>query len=541
MTSDANNTIASQPTGRLRWLHPSHRHTVFSATLLLMISASLSRVIGLVREKYIAYIFGAGGQTDAYRAAFQLPDMINYFLVGGVASVVFVSILGRYREQGREQEGERALSAILSMMLVVLSAGILLAEFFARYYVAWWFDGFSPEKITLTTQMTRILLPAQLFFFTGGVLASVLIVRKQFAYQAVSPLLYNIFIILGGVLLAGRIGVPSLAIGALVGAFTGMCLLNYVGVRRAGVQIHLTLNWGHPGLREWVKLSLPLMLGVSLVTFDTWIINHLASHGNGEIARLNFAKALFTAPMAVLGQAAGAASMPFFAALIGQGKRSEFAAQVNGSVTRIIAISLLGSAWMIGLARSIVVVLLRGGALHQNDALMIAKYFAIFAVSLFLWSSQSIYARAFYAAGNTLTPMVAGTVITVLSLPVYWGLYHAHGATGLAIASDIGIFTQTMAMAVLLHLSGLIRINGLDWKEIARSLAAALAAIGSLYALVRVMPQWTGYLGALLYLTVGSLLWLAICWAVLHFTGSKLPEQLTGRLFKRGRFAETAV
>ena len=97
-------------------LRPSHRHTAFTATLLLMASAVLSRVIGLVRVKYIAYIFGRSADADALLAAFQLPDMISYFLVGGAASITFVTMLSRYREQGRDAEGERAMSVILTTM-----------------------------------------------------------------------------------------------------------------------------------------------------------------------------------------------------------------------------------------------------------------------------------------------------------------------------------------------------------------------------------------------------------------------------------------
>jgi putative peptidoglycan lipid II flippase len=237
--------------------------------------------------------------------------------------------------------------------------------------------------------------------------------------------------------------------------------------------------------------------------------------------------------MAILGQAAGAASLPFFAVLFGQGKRVEFAAQVNGAVTRIIAVSLLGSAWMIGLARPIVDLLLRGGALHRQDAEMIASYFAIFAVSLLLWSSQSIYARAFYAAGNTITPMVAGTIITVLSLPVYWTLYRTHGAVGLAIASDIGILMQTLAMAVLLDRYKLVRMAGLQWLELGRSLVAGIVSLAGLLALDHLLPHGHGRLAELLLLTLGSLLWIALSWAVLSLLGSQLPDTLLRRFRKR--------
>src|SRR5580658_8836393 len=112
----------------------SGKHTAFSATLLLMVSSLLSGLLGLVRTKYIAHVFGAGPTTDAYNAAFNLPDMINYFLVGGVASITLVSILNRHRQAGDEEAADRALSVVLVAMVTVVGVGILLAEIFAPVY-----------------------------------------------------------------------------------------------------------------------------------------------------------------------------------------------------------------------------------------------------------------------------------------------------------------------------------------------------------------------------------------------------------------------
>ena len=169
--------------------------------------------------KYIAWLFGRGMDADAFNAAFVLPDMISYFLVGGAASITFVTILTRYRENGREDEGQRSLSVILTTMYLVLGGAIVLAEIFAPWYIHWWFDGFDAQKAALCVHLTRILLPAQLFFFAGGVFGAVLLVRKQFSVQAVAPLIYGLGTIVGGLLLVHRIGVSSLAIGTLAGAF----------------------------------------------------------------------------------------------------------------------------------------------------------------------------------------------------------------------------------------------------------------------------------------------------------------------------------
>ncbi|MHB1936460.1 MAG: murein biosynthesis integral membrane protein MurJ [Acidobacteriaceae bacterium] len=530
----ADSTLAR--TGRRpNWLRPSHEHTAFSAMLLLMVSTLLSRVIGLVRSKVIAYLFGAGTLTDAYNAAFQLPEMMNYFLVGGAASITFITILSRYREQGREHEGEEALSVILSVMLVVLGSAVVLGELLAPFYTRIFFPGFDAQKAALCTRMTRILLPAQLCFFSGGVLAAVLLVRKQFAWQAVSPLIYNLGIIFGGVLLARQFGISSLAVGALGGAIAGPLLLNYIGAHNVGLRLRFSLNWSHPGFREWVRLSIPLMIGVSLVTADNWILNYFASRGSGDIAKLSYAKTLFTAPMAVLGQAAGAASMPFFAALAGQNKHREFAVSVNGIVTRMFAFSFLLSAWMIGLAPPAVDFVLRGGAFHHSDVGQTSLFFALFAGSLCFWSAQAIYARAFYAAGNTFTPMAASTVITAASIPIYWFLFHRMGVMGLAIASDCGILVQTMGLAFLLHSKGLVPLRGLEYAEMAKSLAAAIVSFTLLFAVVRLLPRAGSFPHDLLQLACGTTVWLLSAWAILQLTRSSLPRQLISRF--RGRRA----
>ncbi|MEO6829387.1 MAG: lipid II flippase MurJ, partial [Acidobacteriaceae bacterium] len=425
------------------------------------------------------------------------------------------------------------LSVILSVMLLIVGTAVVLGEVFAPYYVRVFFHGFDAEKAALCVHMTRILLPIQLCFLVGGVLAAVLLVRKQFAWQAISPLIYNVGIILGGVLLAKKLGVPSLAYGAVAGAIVGPLLLNYVGTRRIGVRLRFSLDWSNPGLREWVRMSIPLMIGVSLVSADQWILNYFASTAKGDIAKLMYAKTLFSAPMAILGQAAGAASMPFFAAMIGQGRSREFAGSVNRIVTRIFAFAFLLSAWMIGLAQPAVDLVLRGGSLQHRDVGAIALYMALFAGSLCFWSAQAIYARAFYATGDTFTPMAASTLIVAASLPLYWFLFHRMGVVGLAIASDCGIVIQTLALAWLLHFKRLVSWGGLEYGELARSLGAALLSFAALFGVVKILPHAGTFPHDLLALFLGSAVWMGVAWLVLRVTGSRLPQQLTSRL--RGR------
>jgi putative peptidoglycan lipid II flippase len=243
--------------------------------------------------------------------------------------------------------------------------------------------------------------------------------------------------------------------------------------------------------------------------------------------------------MSMLAQAAGAASMPFFASLWAKQNRFEFASTVADSVSRVTCMGLLAGSAMIALGKPAIDLLFVGGRFSAADARECAGYFAVFSISLFLWSAQSIYSRAFYAAGNTFVPMVAGTIITVISLPIYSAFFKAYGAMGLAFASDLGIGLQTLTIAVLLHQRHMVSLASLDYRELGRCLAAALTG----GAVTWIVFSWMagevmhgmhlavqGRLYSLLVLAVGGLFWGGISLWVLKRTGSALPRVVMKRL-----------
>src|SRR5881394_2279050 len=194
-----------------RLLRPSHQHTAFSATLLLMTAVLLSRVIGYIREAYIAWAFGAGPATDAYVAGFTLPDWLNYLVAGGTASITFISIYTRYAAEQREEQANKAFSVVITVMTAVLGAGVIVAEIFAPQILRIYFRNFSAEQLAPCAYLTRILLPAQLFFYVGGIASAVLLSKRLFLLPAFGGVFYNIFIILGGVALGRPLGIESLA------------------------------------------------------------------------------------------------------------------------------------------------------------------------------------------------------------------------------------------------------------------------------------------------------------------------------------------
>src|SRR5580765_6027170 len=191
----------------LRIFRPSHEHTAFSATVLLITTILLSRVVGFVREIYIAWAFGATKTTDAYLAGFTIPDWVNYLVAGGTASITFVSIYTRFLAEKREDEARKTFSAVITIMTAVLTVGIVLAEIFAPQLNHLMFSKFTPEQFALCVHLTRILLPAQLFFYVGGVVSAVLLSRRMFLLPAIGPLFYNAGIIVGGILFSRKLGI----------------------------------------------------------------------------------------------------------------------------------------------------------------------------------------------------------------------------------------------------------------------------------------------------------------------------------------------
>jgi putative peptidoglycan lipid II flippase len=513
----------------LRILRPSHQHTAFSATLLLMTAVLLSRVIGYIREAYIAWAFGAGPATDAYVAGFTIPDWLNYLVAGGTASITFVSIYTRFLAENREEDAQKTFSVIITVMTAVLGAGIVLAEIFTPQISRHLFSGFTAAQLDLCVHLTRILLPAQIFFYVGGVVSAVLLSRRLFLMPAFGPLLYNAAIILGGLLLSRRIGIASLAYGALAGSFLGPFLVNAIGAARIGTGYSLSFDVRNPAFREWVRLSIPLMLGVSLVTADDWILRYFASGAVGDITRLNYAKRLFAVPIAVLGQATSQASLPFFAKLFGEKRMQEFAETVNASIYRIIATSLLATALMMATALPLIDLVYRRGHFSFSDSQHTALYFFWFSLSLAFWSAQGLYSRAFYAAGNTLTPMIASSLITVASIPIYSALYRAFSTVGLAMASDLGIMANTLALAILLHRRKLVRIDRLNWGEVSKAGITALVAGLLSYQVGRIVMANNSRSADLNALGLITLTWAAATAAGLWFTRSSLPRDLRQR------------
>lgn len=416
------------------------------AALILSVSIFLSRILGFLREAVIAYIHGAGTTTDAYYAAFQLPDLMNYFLAGGTLSITFIPLFSAYIARNDEAGAWRLFSTIASTMGVALLGFTVAAWFLAPWFVSVFFVGFDdPAQVDLTVAMTRIVIPAQLGFYFGGLIQGALFVREVFWPSALAPLVYNLCIISGGLLLEPFVGIQGFAIGVVVGALLGPFALPLWAARKE-LKFRFHFAPRNREFRKFIILTLPLMIGVSLVTVDEWLLRYFGSQqADGAITWLNNSRKLMLVIFAVIGQAAGQAALPYLSRLYHEGKESEMGQMLSHSLQRVSFLSLVGTAGLIVAAYPMVYLIFRRGQFSANDAEITAMLLCFFALGLVAWSVQTLAVRGFYARKDTLTPMIIGTVTVVAAVPFYILLNDAFGTPGLAAATSIGIFLNAIA------------------------------------------------------------------------------------------------
>ena len=495
-----------------------HRR-IAAATGIVMASVLLSRVLGLFREWTVAHQIGSNSITDAYYAAFTLPDFLNYLIAGGSLSVTFIPVFAMYVAEKNEDEGWRVFSTVVTVMGFVLVTLVLLGEIFAAHIVKYIAPGFAPAEFQQTVFLTRLMLPAQICFYEGSILSAVQYAKNRFIIPSLAPILYNIGIILGGVLLSSRIGITGFAVGVLGGAICGNFLLQIYGAWRAGAIFRPNFNVRHPGFWMFLKLSVPIMLALSLSFVDDWIIRWFGSYLQpASITWLADGKTLMRVPLGLVGQAIGVASFPILAQLYSEKKFDDMNRILNSTFRALIVLLLPISALTIAQSLPLVHLAFSATRLRSTDLSAIASTLAFFSLGMFAWGAQNILARGFYATRDTITPAVVGTVTTLLSLPIYWLLVRRLDYVGLALASTIGIVAYTILLFILL---GRRTKNPEEGSIVVFFLKVAVASATAGYACYRltgaletVIP-WQHIAGAFLLLTLVTSMGIVLLLALL--------------------------
>jgi putative peptidoglycan lipid II flippase len=511
---------------------PTAKRTGFgAAALLLAASVFLSRVLGYVREAVLAAQAGVGPDVDAYRAGFQVPDYLNYFLAGGALSVAFMPLYSRALARSRE-EAERLLGTVLGTIGAVAVVVTALLWWQAETLVALQFPRFDPERLALTVHLTRIVLPAQIFFITGAIIRAAVMAEGRFGAQAAAPLLYNGAIIAGGLWLAPQLGVEGFAWGALVGAFLGPFAVGLLDAR-GRLRLRVRVAPRDRDFLAYLVVAAPLMFGLSLLVVDEWYEKLFGGlQQEGTVASLGYARQLMLVPVAIVGQAMAAAALPFMSRLWSEQRRVELDEFVTRALRIAIALGVLAGAGFAAFAEPVVVAVYQRGRFGQEDAQAVGLLLSILAFACPAWVVQQIATRAFYARGDTWRPMIVSTFVAVASIPMYLGLGNRFGAAGIAAAGVIGISANaiaTLALARALHGAPLLLpLLG----TFARSVVVAVAAGVLGREVLRGDP---GFSGAVVDLALGGAVFVAVAGLGVVVLGDAPMREGVARVLRRFR------
>jgi putative peptidoglycan lipid II flippase len=472
-------------------------------TLTVMALVLLSRVLGVVRDMVINQVFGQNQITDIYTAAFRIPDILQYLVAGGALATVFVPVFTEYWTTGKQRDAWKVFGTVMSIVACVALALVVVMEVLAaplarfmnpgiglphQIKVSFW-DAWRvllhPENAppsqqaawTEIARLSRILLPAQWFFFAGGLMMGTLNARKRFLIPNLGPIAYNGMIILGGltqVFVAPKLrSIDAMCWGALIGAILGPFLLQLWELKRSGAKFQFNFDTSHPGVRKVGKLMLPALLGLSLSQLGFWITGSFAS-GEGTLSALRNAYNLTQAPIGIFAQASAMVIFPTIAALAASGNMKEFRKEIHFGIRQILFLTLPASLLMAVLAEPIIAAIYfkgrfmedAGGVFTTTNLLASATALRMYSLGTFAWSAQAVLARGFYAKQNSKTPVIITTSMVFLFtalcavLPGIGGLGFRGLALALSIAGTLNmvIFYYTLQTYVGgLNLKGLLR------------------------------------------------------------------------------------
>ena len=499
---------------------------------VLAASVALSRVLGFLREAVLSRVLGAGAEVDAYRAAFMLPDLLNYFLAGGALSIAFIPFYTRLRDREGEEAADRFLAVVFGTTGALAAAATLVFWLGADQLVAFQFPRFSADQADLTARLTRILLPAQVFFIAGGVLRGALMARGHFVSQSLAPVFYNLAIIAGGVAFGARIGAEGFAWGALVGAVVGAFGTAWFEIRRIpDLRLSARIDVRDASLRRYLAAALPLVVGVTMVTVDEWYDKWFgALLTAGSVAALGYARQLMLLPVAMVGQAIATAALPTLARLAAENRERELDATLLVALRAGLSLACLGAAAAFVFAEPLVTLLYEGGRFTADDTRRVTELLRIFAWAVPAWVAQQIAVRGFYARGDTWRPMRLGTAVAAGAALLYFAMGRRYGAPGLATAGVIGMMLNAVATVVVLRR----RYGGPPLGALAHTVARAglIAAIAGVAAAV--LPRLgSGAVGAVMHLALGGAVFAGVALAGIQLVGDASQRNAVRAIARR--------
>jgi putative peptidoglycan lipid II flippase len=402
----------------------------------------VSRVLGYVRDFFIARIFGASLATDAFFVAFKIPNLLRRMFAEGAFSQAFVPILAGYRHADSAEETRSLIDSVATLLFLALVVAAALGMAAAPLIVHVTAPGFAaqPEKFALTVQLLRITFPYILFISLVALAAGILNTWNRFAVPALTPALLNVSFIVGAAFFAHHFDPPVLVLAWAV--FAGGLLQLAFQVPflvRLGLLPRWRLSLAHPGVRRVLMLMAPAAFGVSVSQVSLLINQVFASFLiTGSVSWLYYADRLMELPAGVLGVAVGTILLPSLSKYHADAKPEDYARLLDWGLRITVLLAVPSAAALAVLALPFIATLFHYGRFTAQDAWMTQQALIAYSIGLVGMILVKILAPGFYARQNVVTPVKIGLLTLLatqaMNLAFIGPLKHA----GLALAIGLG-------------------------------------------------------------------------------------------------------
>ena len=462
------------------------RSGVIGAVLLIGLSFLGSRLLGVARTAVIADQYGTSVELDAFWVAMRLPDLVFQLLAGATLASAFIPVYARALQNRGERSAWRLASIVLNWVLIgtiALSVGVFFA---AEWIVPALAPGLGEDSgiqdaiIDDAVFLTRVLLLSPILFAVSGMLTGILHARRHFLLPAISPMLYNLAIILGALLLPGELGVEALVIGVVAGS--GLHLMIQLpalstALARSGGGLGLHFDLGDVEAREVLRLMGPRMLGLAAAQINLIVLTFFGSLvGDSSISALNFAWLLLMFPVGLFGMSMATAVFPSLAERAATGGPGAVNALVSQTLRFTLFLAIPASVGMLLLRDSIVATLLEHGAFDATATQLVSDSLLFYSIGVFAHAAIEIVSRGFYVLGDTRTPVALAISSMLLNVILSAVLVGPMELKGLALALSISAIAEFVLLTLLLNgrLNRQLLSRTVWWSTIKTMVAAVI-------------------------------------------------------------------
>ena len=461
-------STGSQPTGGT----PSPATRLARSAGVVGAATLTSRILGLVRDQVLAYLFGAGNAMDAFNVATRIPNLMRDLFAEGAMSAAFVpTFMRKLTRDGRAAAwrlGAQLLNALIVITGVVVLAGMVFAEPLVRLLAGSYAE--VPGKLELTVLLTRILLPFLTLVAVAAAMMGMLNSLNRFFAPALSPAMYNVGIIASGALLVPLM--PGLGLEPMVAIAIGALL------RREGFRYRAVLDPHDEGLRNILRLMGPGTLAGAAVQINLLVNMVLATgEGTGAVSWLGYAFRVMYLPIGLFGVSIAAANLPVVSRHAARNEPHEVRAAVSRALRLMLVVSVPAMVGLIALGQPAVELIFERGSFTPADSVATAAALIFYAPGLAGYSAVRIAVPCFYALGNSRIPAAVSIGAVALNVVLNLILVEVLGYRGLALGASIAALANAVTLLALLRR----RLDGLDLPRVLLVLAkmtVASAAMG---------------------------------------------------------------